>query len=97
MIPVSYFKLSAHVSSALKTHQKLCLHGSFLVKAAQEAHKDIYAYHTHLYEFTEPDENGELKLTDEQKNIAAEWVFMNNTIVSSIAKRDIKDLFYDLK
>jgi len=50
-----------------------------------------------LYEFTEPDENGQLVLTDEQKNIAAEWVFMNNTIVSSIAKRDIKDLFYDLK
>ena len=68
-----------------------------LVKAAQEAHKDIYAYHTHLYEFTKPDENGQLKLTDEQKQIAADWVFMNNTIVSSLAKRDIKDLFYDLK
>ena len=96
MIPVSYFKLSAHLSSALKLIKTLSS-ALFLVKAAQEAHKDIYAYHTHLYEFTEPDENGELKLTDEQKNIAAEWVFMNNTIVSSIAKRDIKDLFYDLK
>ena len=69
----------------------------YLVKAATEAHKYIHAYHTHLYEFTEPDENGQLKLTDEEKIIAADWVHMNNTIVSSLAKRDIKNLFYDLK
>lgn len=67
------------------------------IKAAQKAHTDIHAYHTHLYEFTEPDENGQMKLTDEQKIIAADWVHMNSTIVSSIAKRNIKDLFYDLK
>ena len=67
------------------------------VKAAQKAHTDIYAYHTHLYEFTDPDENGQLKLTDDQKILAADWVHMNDTIVSSFAKRDIKNLFYDLK
>ena len=96
------FKLNAQHPSALKLSIALESWRIFskkwiLVKAAQKAHTDIYAYHTHLYEFTEPDENGQLKLTDEQKDIASDWVFMNNTIVSSIAKRNIKDHFYDLK